>query len=637
MERIDGILSALAQTRPLVPMYIHLIIAALFPIYAGAHASLSRPSSAAKPKNAGRLGRGEDDDQEETVHEMEGLSPSDAIVFPVTAGLVLAGLYWLIKKYGAHVVNLVLGWYFAAIGVFSVAKLVNDGLALALTFALPTYFADKGVVWKVDGAERKVFRAGDHGPEGERRASPLPGVFGRLELPSLVTSQVWGVRAVARQKFAVKAYAKSVLAFEANLTILNVLCAFVGITAIAYNILVAKPWWLTNMQGFAVSYSALQFMSPTSFGTGSLILGGLFFYDIWAVFFTPLMVTVAKNLDQPIKLLFPRPGEPGVERTFSMLGLGDIVLPGLMIGLALRFDLFVFYLRKQSKSTKRESKTGDEQINKAAYVPVTGNWGSIFWTRRIPSDSLPVAIRGVKFSKPYFTASIVGYVIGMLATLGVMSVFQHAQPALLYLVPGVLLSLWGTALVRGELKEMWDFTEDLTGQAIEGEDSKVKETKKDESDVPPPSFWEKLKQGIFPTTAKSPVEKSDGMNKETGKSEKSTTDDKGDIAMKMEEKADPDLIFRLCIRRYSPALDESKDVDLTIAKTSEVDKERHTDSLHGENASTTASKSESGSDTASEDAVLVSRDFDGAAEDGPQHRLRRMKGRKVSRHEHDTI
>ena len=36
---------------------------------------------------------------------------------------------------------------------------------------------------------------------------------------------------------------------------------------------------------------------------------GLFFYDIFWVFGTPVMVSVAKNLDAPIKLLFPRWGE----------------------------------------------------------------------------------------------------------------------------------------------------------------------------------------------------------------------------------------------------------------------------------------------------------------------------------------
>ncbi|PNX91774.1 signal peptide peptidase-like protein, partial [Trifolium pratense] len=52
---------------------------------------------------------------------------------------------------------------------------------------------------------------------------------------------------------------------------------------------------------------------------------GLFVYDIFWVFFTPVMVSVAKSFDAPIKLLFPT---ADLKRPFSMLGLGDIVIPG---------------------------------------------------------------------------------------------------------------------------------------------------------------------------------------------------------------------------------------------------------------------------------------------------------------------
>lgn len=60
---------------------------------------------------------------------------------------------------------------------------------------------------------------------------------------------------------------------------------------------------------------------------GMILLWGLFFYDIFWVFFTPVMVTVAKNIDGPIKLLFPATME---WKNFNMLGLGDIVIPGML-------------------------------------------------------------------------------------------------------------------------------------------------------------------------------------------------------------------------------------------------------------------------------------------------------------------
>lgn len=40
------------------------------------------------------------------------------------------------------------------------------------------------------------------------------------------------------------------------------------------------------------------------------------------------MVTVAKSFDAPIKLLFPKNIFSGEALKFSMLGLGDIVIPG---------------------------------------------------------------------------------------------------------------------------------------------------------------------------------------------------------------------------------------------------------------------------------------------------------------------
>lgn len=63
---------------------------------------------------------------------------------------------------------------------------------------------------------------------------------------------------------------------------------------------------------------------------------GLFFYDIFWVYGTDVMVTVAKSFDAPIKLLFPYNWE---ENKKSMLGLGDIVIPGVFVALALKYDI----------------------------------------------------------------------------------------------------------------------------------------------------------------------------------------------------------------------------------------------------------------------------------------------------------
>jgi minor histocompatibility antigen H13 len=592
------------QLRPMIPLYIHLIISALFPIVTGAFASLSRPSTAAKPSKKARKSHEEDDgdeDEEEAEQKMEGMSPKDAIILPITAGLVLGGLYWLIKKYGADMINLIMGWYFSGVGVFSVGKLFNDAAALTLSVVFPAYFAHRGKLWRADGAERKVV-TGENAQES--RISPLPGMLGLIPLPRVVSDRLWSLRSVPRQKYTVVAYVKNILDVNGPVTLLNVAAAACSLVAISYNQFVDKPWWLTNIQGFAVSYTALQVMSPTTFVTGSMILSALFFYDIWAVFFTPLMVTVAKNLDQPIKLLFPRPDEPGAEgrppiKSYSMLGLGDIVLPGLMIGLALRFDLHMYYLKKQKIAAKtvKDAETA-QGIVKADYHNVTGVWGSRIWTFGLDRSSLPQTLVTAAFPKPYFIVSIVGYVIGMIATLLVMSIWQHAQPALLYLVPGVLLSIWSTALVRGEVKEMWNYTEEVNGEASQddedGKTEKSGESKKTDAKEDPKSaesWWDYAKYEII------------GLSRPGEASEQKDQDKKDADALKAKAAKDPDSIFAISIRRAGKSKGASKDESVAAS-------EHHDDAA-----------SHSGSD----DAVLVPKEVDDVTAKGPTRRTRSKK------------
>lgn len=109
------------------------------------------------------------------------------------------------------------------------------------------------------------------------------------------------------------------------------------------------------------------------------------------------MVKVATTLDVPIKLLWPK----GVGRGYTMLGLGDVVVPGTFVALGLRYD----------------------------------------------------ATRGR--GKRFFYAGLGGYVAGLVATMGVMHVWGHAQPALLYLSPACMLSFVATAAAGGELRAGW--------------------------------------------------------------------------------------------------------------------------------------------------------------------------------------
>lgn len=98
-------------------------------------------------------------------------------------------------------------------------------------------------------------------------------------------------------------------------------------------------------------------------------------------FGTDVMVTVAKSLDGPIKILFPRsltPDPTNGKLEMSLLGLGDIVIPGFFLSLLLRFDA---------------------HLANVPYFPTNIHYS---------------------FPKPYFHSALLGYIIGLATTLYVM-------------------------------------------------------------------------------------------------------------------------------------------------------------------------------------------------------------------------
>jgi len=136
------------------------------------------------------------------------------------------------------------------------------------------------------------------------------------------------------------------------------------------------------------------------------------------------MVTVAKSFEAPIKLVFPQDLlEKGLAaNNFAMLGLGDIVIPGIFIALLLRFDV----------SLKRGSSV-------------------------------------------YFYVTYAAYLAGLLTTIGIMHVYKHAQPALLYLVPACLGAPLLLALLRGDIKAMFDYEDHPEEEATAADDKKKEE------------------------------------------------------------------------------------------------------------------------------------------------------------------
>ncbi|KAB8072512.1 signal peptide peptidase-domain-containing protein [Aspergillus leporis] len=578
-EFLGQVIYQFTAVKPLLPTYGHLLVSVLFPIYIGAHASLSRPSSAAEPPRKTQEADGEESDDEDEDDEdqgddrkMEGLAPSDALIFPLTAGCTLGGLYLVMKWMGADKLNKILGFYFSQMGIFFAVAFLKDTLTVLRSFVFPRKYSKGGKLWKVKQSDR-VFAVAQEGSTTteslEARNSPLPGVFGSIPLPGFVVNVLWTSRNLTYQRAKLRVHLHRILKFECSAGLLDLASISLALPAVAYFTFIMKPWWLTNFLGFSFCYGTLQFMSPSSFVTGSLILSSLFFYDIYFVYFTPLMVTVAKGLDVPIKLVFPRPAGPGAPPdaiSLAMIGLGDIIIPGMMIGLALRFDLFLYYKRKGMHRSPAKDNT--QEAVKPLYQTATGGWGERFWVSSVSPNQPemePPYYDARSFPKTYFKTAMVGYIIGTLVTLIIMQCFDHPQPALLYLVPGVLISLWGTALVKGDLEEMWEFSD---AEEEEEDTEEVKEEKQqDDTPVTKVGFFGRILAGNVKATKKG------GKSENTKVEKKSMAETKkaqGNESKKTAKGGNSKNMDLFSISLYIPKKSRPKTSDQPVSPTNDA-------------------------------------------------------------------
>ena len=62
------------------------------------------------------------------------------------------------------------------------------------------------------------------------------------------------------------------------------------------------------------------------------------------------MVKVATKFDAPVKLLMPQFINVGPVNHCSLLGLGDIVIPGIFIGFAIRFGKYLKLAKNEDSS-----------------------------------------------------------------------------------------------------------------------------------------------------------------------------------------------------------------------------------------------------------------------------------------------
>ncbi|CAH1789841.1 unnamed protein product [Owenia fusiformis] len=177
-------------------------------------------------------------------------------------------------------------------------------------------------------------------------------------------------------------------------------------------------WILQNFLGVAFCTNMMKTIRMPNLMGCTILLGLLFFYDIFFVFITPLftkhgesiMVDVATGAggtsgeQLPMVLKVPKFSDAALNvcsLPYSLLGFGDILVPGLLVSYCHGFDLKV-----QSK-------------------------------------------------KIYYITNCIAYGVGLVICFVALAFMEIGQPALLYLVPCGLIPTYIIALIRGEFKHIW--------------------------------------------------------------------------------------------------------------------------------------------------------------------------------------
>ncbi|KAM3625657.1 uncharacterized protein V6R79_015561 [Siganus canaliculatus] len=195
-------------------------------------------------------------------------------------------------------------------------------------------------------------------------------------------------------------------------------------------------WILQDLLGIAFCLNFMKTISLSNFKICVILLSLLLVYDVFFVFITPfftkngvsIMVQVALGPDasgertQGNMVEVPAEPQPPSEKLpvvmrvprfsawaqnlcgmqFSILGYGDIIVPGLLVAYCSRFDVWI-------NSRK----------------------------------------------KIYFLSCCIAYLLGMIVTFAVMLLSGMGQPALLYLVPFTLITSAVLAGCRGEMRQFW--------------------------------------------------------------------------------------------------------------------------------------------------------------------------------------
>ncbi|KAL7532573.1 hypothetical protein ACHAXR_004713 [Thalassiosira sp. AJA248-18] len=230
-------------------------------------------------------------------------------------------------------------------------------------------------------------------------------------------------------------------------------------------------WVVQDVFGLCMCMLFLETIKLNAIKVGAILLIVAFFYDIFFVFVTPLltkhgesiMVNVATSGGppkadpqwcekyphsadckggDPLPMLFAMPRIGDYQGGCSMLGLGDIVLPGLLLSFASRYD--------ESKRLMGLIAGGSGRVANNACPNASGT------SRNNKSSANPFCFLCCCCSNGYFGPVMVAYAIGLLMANAAVYIMEMGQPALLYLVPCCLGTMVYMGHKAGELNDLWE-------------------------------------------------------------------------------------------------------------------------------------------------------------------------------------
>uniref|UniRef100_A0A6G1SBE2 Minor histocompatibility antigen H13 n=1 Tax=Aceria tosichella TaxID=561515 RepID=A0A6G1SBE2_9ACAR len=233
--------------------YLSLMFMALVPIFVGSFKSIKHHiDTRAKCQ--------------ETGEQAETMTDKDAAMFPLIASVALFSFYILIKI-NPDLVNLALSGYFFMLGVIAIFRL----LAPTTHRIFPTKYN------KIQYSF--LFGSKNLNDKNDTSNEPASGTTSPSESHSSTDDDL----VPADVMFATKFTPSDILA-----------AIFAGALGVWY--LWTKHWVANNAFGLAFALNGIELLPVNTMKIGCILLCGLFFYDVFWVFGTDVMVSVAKKV-----------------------------------------------------------------------------------------------------------------------------------------------------------------------------------------------------------------------------------------------------------------------------------------------------------------------------------------------------